>query len=329
MSGTNQPGIYAGTEERARLETLGSYEILDTSPEQSFDRITRLARAVFDVPLALVTLVDSDRLWFKARAGLNIAGLPRIHSFCNETIKGNAPLILRDVLRDGRFDAFPLVSGDTHVRFYAGIPLTTPDGFNIGTLSVMDREPRDILPSQTELLEDLARTTVDALELRQLASTDSLTGAMTRRAFIANAEREISRSSRYGNPLSFIMFDLDNGREINERHGHPVGDAVLRALIKTTLTQLRTTDYLGRLGGQHFVICLPETFHENAALVAERLCSTVAGTFTTGETTFPVSASFGVSTWRGGEISSEPALARAEQALHAAKQGGRNQVVSI
>ncbi len=329
MTGTNQPNISTGTDERARLETLGSYEILDTQPEESFDRVTRLARAVLDVPLSLVTLVDSDRLWLKARLGLNIAELPRVHSFCNETIKGSAPLILRDVARDGHFNAFPLVSGDTHIRFYAGIPLTTPNGFNIGTLSVMDREPRDILPSQTELLEDLARTTVDALELRQLASIDSLTGAMSRRAFIASAEREVSRSSRYGNPLSFIMFDLDNGREINERHGYPVGDAVLRTLIKTALTQLRTTDYLGRLGGQHFVICLPETFNENAALVAERLCNTVAGAFTIGDTTFPISASFGVSTWRGGEISSEPALARAEQALHAAKQGGRNQVISI
>lgn len=329
MTYTDEARVFDLATEEKRLSALRQYEILDTPPEQSFDRITRLARAVFDAPVALITLVDRDRLWFKSKLGLNLAELPREKSFCNETIRHNGHFIVRDAEHDVRFRKFPLVSGDAHIRFYAGIPLQTPDGFNIGTLSVMDREPRDILPSQTELLDDLARITIDELELRQLASADSLTGALNRRTFIAEAERETARSARYGNPLSFIMFDLDHCGEINQRYGYPTGDSVLRALIATCRAQLRATDYLGRMGGQHFAICMPETFHDHATIVAERLRQAMNINFSAGNAVFPVSASFGVSTWRGGETDTSSALARAEEALQAAKVRGRNQVASI
>lgn len=152
--------------ERERLEALRRYDILDSEPEPSFDRITAIAARVLGVPICLITLVDSERQWFKSKVGLERGQTPREQAFCAHAILDERPMIVRDAHRDQRFHDNPLVTGAPNVRFYAGAPLQTSDGFNLGTLCAIDQTPRDLSPAQLSTLEDLAALVVDELELR-------------------------------------------------------------------------------------------------------------------------------------------------------------------
>lgn len=128
-------------DEPARLDALRALNILDTSPEERFDRLTRLAKRLFDVPIALVSLVDVDRQWFKSCVGLDASETPRDISFCGHAIVGDEILMIRDTLVDERFHDNPLVTGAPHIRFYAGCPLRVPNGSKIGTLCLIDADP--------------------------------------------------------------------------------------------------------------------------------------------------------------------------------------------
>ena len=151
-------------DEPQRLAALQRLQILDTAPEERFDRITRLASALFDAPVALVTLVDADRQWFKSRVGAGQQESSREVSFCAHAIHQPEPLVVTDALNDDRFADNPMVSGGPRVRFYAGHPLATPDGYRVGTLCVVDTRPRQPTAQQLTLLADLA-----ALVQRELA----------------------------------------------------------------------------------------------------------------------------------------------------------------
>ena len=128
--------------ERLRLDALRRMAILDTSAEERFDRITRIARNMFDVPISLVSLVDEDRQWFKSCCGLSVPETPRDISFCGHAILGDDLFVVEDATRDLRFADNPLVSGDPHIRFYAGSPLQIGEGYKLGTLCIIDRKPR-------------------------------------------------------------------------------------------------------------------------------------------------------------------------------------------
>jgi GAF domain-containing protein len=143
-------------DEEDRLEALRALELLDTPQEERFDRITRTARRLLDVPISLVTLIDADRQWFKSCQGVDLRETPRDTSFCGHAILRAAPFVIPDAARDRRFADNPLVTEPPHVRFYAGIPVTSLSGHRIGTLCVIDTEPRE--PSEEDLdgLVDLA-----------------------------------------------------------------------------------------------------------------------------------------------------------------------------
>ena len=314
--------------EAARLAALQRYNVLDTAPEESFDRITRLARSVLETPIALVSLVDKDRQWFKSRQGLAATETPRDISFCTHTVQSEEPMVIRDALRDPRFSDNPLVHEEPHIRFYIGVPLTTPDGYNIGTLCAIDRRPREVSAEQIEVLKDLGRLVVDELELRQMAATDSLTGAMTRRSFECEVAREVDRAMRHNRPLSFLFLDVDHFKVVNDRYGHAAGDIVLRRVTGLCRNALRTSDVIGRLGGEEFAVVLPETSLRGAQETAERLRSVIAGTvIKTPAASISVTASFGISTLHGGETKADPALRRADAALFQAKREGRDRIV--
>lgn len=153
--------------ETDRLDALDSYEILDTGPEESFDRITRMAGRLLDVPICLVSLIDRDRQWFKSRHGLDATETPRDISFCTHAILRDQVMVVPNALEDLRFRDNPLVVGDPCIRFYAGAPLTSSGGHNIGTLCAIDRQPREMTDDQRQLLNDLAHMVVDELELRR------------------------------------------------------------------------------------------------------------------------------------------------------------------
>ncbi len=151
-----------------RLQKLLEYEILDTDPEKAFDRITRIVAETIGVPIALVSLVDADRQWFKSRHGLDAEQTPREIAFCAHAILDDKTFVIEDAHRDERFADNPLVTGDPSVRFYAGAPLVTSDGYKLGTLCAIDRVPRKISDDHILLIEDLASLVVDEIELRKV-----------------------------------------------------------------------------------------------------------------------------------------------------------------
>ncbi len=153
--------------ESARVAALDRYAILDTEPEQAFDDLVALAANVCKAPIAMLSLVDDHRQWFKSKVGVEIRETPREASFCAHAIQQRDLFIVTDALNDTRFRENPLVVNDPHIRFYAGAPLINEDGFALGTLCVVDRQPRELDDSQKEALKSLSRLALGQMELRQ------------------------------------------------------------------------------------------------------------------------------------------------------------------
>jgi anti-sigma regulatory factor (Ser/Thr protein kinase) len=159
--------LTAQHDETARLAALRQYRILDTEPERAFDDLALLASQICGTPIALITLVDADRQWFKARQGIEVAQTSRAVSFCAHAIEQQGLFIVPDAREDERFRDNPFVTGGPLIRFYAGAPLVTPDGHALGTLCVVDRVPRTLTARQREALDALRRQVEAQLELRR------------------------------------------------------------------------------------------------------------------------------------------------------------------
>ncbi|HZE84746.1 MAG TPA: GAF domain-containing sensor histidine kinase [Puia sp.] len=154
-------------DEIARLRLLQEYGILDTPEEEEFNEIVRLASKICHVPISLITLIDADRQWFKAKTGLDLAWTPRDISFCGHAMLNGEIFVVPDATQDKRFIGNPLVTGHPEIRFYAGVPLVSPQGGRLGTLCLIDREPHDLPAEQRDLLIVLARQVVRLMELRK------------------------------------------------------------------------------------------------------------------------------------------------------------------
>jgi len=152
--------------ETERLAALRAYKILDTRPEERFDDLTKLAALICGVPISLISLIDRDRQWFKSKFGLGLEETPRAHAFCTHAIMQPEMFVVPDATQDERFAQNPLVTGDLHIRFYAGAPLAARDGHLLGTICVIDHEPHTLSDAQKEALEILSRMVIANIELR-------------------------------------------------------------------------------------------------------------------------------------------------------------------
>ncbi len=242
--------------ESQRLRSLRALDILDTPPEERFDRLTRVARRLFDTPIALMSLVDADRQWFKSRPGLDFPQTPREHSFCAHAILAEGVFVVPDAMLDDRFRESPLVTSFPEIRFYAGCPVRAPDGSALGTLCVIDHEPRDVQEGDVDALRDLAGMAEQELKSIALATIDDLTGLANRRGFDAIAAHTIAMCRRVDRPATLLLFDLDGFKQINDTLGHEAGDNVLRRFGKELLATFRDSDVVARRGGDEFCVLL-------------------------------------------------------------------------
>ncbi|RZA17058.1 MAG: sensor domain-containing diguanylate cyclase [Proteobacteria bacterium] len=310
--------------EEERVHALHALNILDTRPEERFDRLTRLARRLFDVPIALVSLVDSDRQWFKSCQGMAATETSRDVSFCAHAILSDQILMVPDAGSDERFHDNPLVTGEPKIRFYAGCPLKVGNGSNVGTLCLLDTRPRVLDAEERGLLLDLASMAEREIAALQLASIDDLTQLSNRRGFEALAEHALSMCRRMGTPASLLFFDLDRFKAINDTFGHAEGDRALVTFAQVLRRVLREMDVIGRMGGDEFVALLLGSNAAAGDAVIDRLGQALAEANAELQGRYTISYSVGRIEYDPGRHDSvKRMLADADGAMYARKQAAR------
>lgn len=315
-------------DEEGRILALERYDILDAPEEASFENVMNLVQMVLKVPMCAISLVDRNRLCFKAQRGLGVDEVPRRNTLCDIAISQTTPLAVEDVFTDLRFADCALSLAQPRVRSYLGIPLRSPEGYNIGTLCVMDTVPRLFAETDYAVLNNFAKVIMNDLELRQAASKDHLTGTLSRRAWIEKSELEVERAARYKRPISLAVLDIDRFKYVNDTFGHPAGDRVIKYIAALCKKMIRKSDYCGRLGGEEFAIMMPETGLADAYTVTERIRASFEKALIDVGAANPLSCtiSVGVTERARHELELAPFVRRADEALYQAKNDGRNRV---
>ncbi|MDO8828123.1 sensor domain-containing diguanylate cyclase [Methylophaga sp.] len=259
-------------DEKQRLEKLRALKILDSAPEERFDRLTRMAKRMFGVDISVLSLIDDGRQWFKSKA-LEM-DLPdetsREISFCGHAILGNDVFVVEDALEDHRFKDNPLVTGTPKIRFYAGYPLKVNNGSALGTLCIIDDEPRKFEPEDLQLLKDLGVMAEQEIAALQLATLDDLTLISNRRGFADLAKHSLNVCKRKDLSVSILLFDLNKFKPINDQFGHAEGDRALIVFANALRVVFRESDVFGRLGGDEFAVLMMDVDAENTVRVIER-----------------------------------------------------------
>lgn len=306
--------------EADRLAALADLHVTEGGPDATFDRIARIGCAALRFPSAHITLITRDLRIAKNHDPLSAEEIPRSQSICSFTIQGYEPLIIPDTLLDERVRDLSAVKKSHGIRAYWGMPLTTRRGYNLGAFCVLDTVPRHPVESDLEVLRDLARLTVECMELRAQAKVDVLTGAASRRALYEEGSQLFSMLGDQDR-LGCILLDIDHFKLVNDNLGHAKGDEVLRDLAVLMHSDLRGDTPFGRIGGEEFVILLPGEGLAGAYAVAERLRRMLETTRVAG---LQITASFGVAERLPGDASLADVLARADEQTYEAKRAGRN-----
>lgn len=246
-------------DEEARLRELERLGVLGSSSDIHLDRLVELATLIFSVPMAAISLVMADRQWFLAQRGLDVQETSRDVAFCAHAIMAEGVMVVPNALEDERFCSNPLVTEPPQIRFYAGAPLRSAVGHNLGTLCVIDSRPLKPTPVQVRQLQLLSELVMRELELRRQRYLCPVTGLPIRQRFLSVAEREFQLARENDQHLSLLLFDIDNFRAINNRWGHHAGDNVLADLCRMGQQFLCEKDFAGRLGDGEFALLLVDT----------------------------------------------------------------------
>lgn len=242
--------------EEYRLQVLHSLNILDTPADERFDRITRLAARLFRVPISLFSLVDTNRQWFKSALGLAARETPRDVSFCSHAIRDETIMVVPDAKADPRFRDNALVTSEPHIRFYAGCPVHADTGTRLGTLCLIDTQPREFSQSDQTLLRHVAQMVENELTADYVAHVDPLTGLLNRRGFEARAREAITLCHDAGLHACLFLFDLLEFKQFNEKHGPAAGDRALVDFNRLLKDTFRGSDLIARYGDDDFVVLM-------------------------------------------------------------------------
>lgn len=313
-----------------------------------FEHVLRVTQRLFQVPLVLLTIVAQKPTQADECYALPARALPSDISFCTPALYATGTVAIEDMRTEPRFATHPAVTGEPHLRFYAGRPLLNHQGYTIGVLSIVDAEPRVLGSEEIKLLDALGawaemalrfkefdetqKSLVNAIaEAKRKSMTDQMLDIWNRPSIREILAKEHARASKPGSELSLLMVDVDHFKDINDQFGHPAGDTVLIKLCNSLRTSLRPQDSLGRYGGEEFLIILPDTGIAVARDIAERLRTDAKAIDfeVDGDYTINITISVGCAGLVEEEklLSPDEMISRADQKLLIAKSTGRNKVV--
>jgi len=330
-------------DEESRLAVLDCLGIVYSPAEERFDRITRIAKRIFNVPIALVSLVASDIQWFKSCQGLTITETPREISFCGHAILMDEPLIVPDALNNPDFADNPLVTGEPSIRFYAGQAVQYT-GQKIGTLCVIDTRPRSFLPSDLDALRSLAAWVESELkvsvlsevqkelitecdELQRKVLVDPLTGTWNQQGIGEVLKLAFSKAERTRTNVTIMMIEPDDSMSINPDNLHIVNDIISKEVAQRIRSSLRTHDVIARYDGMKFQVFLADCDNETARTIAQRILRAVAiEPIQIQDGNVMLTLSIGMVCNEGiGQWDLDKLTENADRALYTAKKNGGNQ----
>jgi len=340
-------------DEASRLAALHATNLFGTGAEEAFDRITRLATKLLDVPTALISLVGSDTQWFKSRCGFAAQATPREVSFCGHAILTDQPMVVPDARRDPRFADNPIVVGAPHIRFYAGVQLYSVERAKLGTLCIIDTLPREIGDAELEQMHELARMVEELIYHRQLAvaaqrlqeqlrgdasesqlaaaagqvefllSHDTLTGLANRQALLRAVVEKVPQWRGSPGTAALACLNIDRFKRINEALGHLAGDETLMAVTRTLQANLAPEDMLARTGNDEFALLVHEA-GTPAALQARlaRLMHEVNHGISWGGNEVAITCSVGFACFPQDGVDADSLIGNASTAMRHAKSLG-------
>jgi diguanylate cyclase (GGDEF)-like protein len=315
--------------ESARLGALHERHILDTPPDPAFDALARLAAHACEAPIAFIGLLDHQRLWFKARVGVDATELPRATSLADETLAAPEGLLLIEDLADTPACAdHPLRTAQPDWRFYAAVPITDAAGHALGTVAVAQAQSRGLSAAQTLALRDVATLAAHAIDahaqqraLARQAITDPLTGLSNRAHFDEALAVELAHAMRRGEPFTVLVMDLDGFKEVNDGFGHAAGVEVLREVARRIRQEVRVGDVIARFGVDEFGVVMRHGDDKDAQVLARRIIKSVATPIKlpSGDDV-GVGISVGMAAYSDDTLSVRTLLQQAEQALYETKR---------